>query len=132
MKLDQLTVSGGGSASPATVSFPGAYKASDPGILFNIHAATSSYTNPGPAVYAGGSKKVAGSACSAGGESATTTGPPVIQTSTGTPGGGGDGGSGGCSAAKFQQCGGQGYTGCTTCAVSFSLLSRFADLWKVC
>ncbi|KFZ13504.1 hypothetical protein V502_06585 [Pseudogymnoascus sp. VKM F-4520 (FW-2644)] len=112
MSCYQLVVSGGGSASPATVNFPGAYKATDPGILINIHAAISSYVNPGPAVYAGGSKKVAGSACSAGAESATTTGPAVTQTATGTPGTGG----GSCSVAKYQQCGGQDYTGCTTCA----------------
>ncbi|OBT55711.1 hypothetical protein VE04_04107 [Pseudogymnoascus sp. 24MN13] len=112
MSCYQLVVSGGGSASPATVNFPGAYKATDPGILINIHAAISSYVNPGPAVYAGGSSKVAGSKCSAGGEAATTTGPAVTQTATGTPGGGG----GSCSVAKFQQCGGQGYTGCTVCA----------------
>lgn len=126
--LDQLVVSGGGSASPATVNFPGAYKATDPGILINIHAAISTYVNPGPAVYSGGSSKVAGSACSAGGESATTTGPPVTQTATGTPPGTGTGGDGSCSVAKFQQCGGQGYTGCTTCAVSSHLQSRYSFL----
>ncbi|KFY29797.1 hypothetical protein V493_02244 [Pseudogymnoascus sp. VKM F-4281 (FW-2241)] len=122
MSCYQLVVSGGGSASPATVNFPGAYKASDPGILINIHAAISSYVNPGPAVYAGGSRKVAGSACSAGAESGTTTGPPVIQTQTGTPGGGGDGGGGGCTVAKYQQCGGQDYKGCTTCALGVAFI----------
>ncbi|KFY54140.1 hypothetical protein V497_07944 [Pseudogymnoascus sp. VKM F-4516 (FW-969)] len=118
MSCYQLVVSGGGSATPATVNFPGAYKATDPGILINIHAAISSYVNPGPAVYSGGSSKVAGSACSAGGEGATTTGPPVIQTATGTPGGGGGGGVGdGCTVNKYAQCGGQDYTGCTVCAL---------------
>ncbi|KAI1176114.1 cutinase-domain-containing protein [Nemania sp. FL0916] len=32
------------------------------------------------------------------------------------PTGGGGGGTGGCSVAKYGQCGGSGYTGCTTCA----------------
>ncbi|KAH8726990.1 glycoside hydrolase family 61 protein [Phaeosphaeriaceae sp. PMI808] len=41
MSCYQLTVTGGGSLSPATVRFPGAYKASDPGIMINIHAAVS-------------------------------------------------------------------------------------------
>jgi len=50
MSCYQLTVTGGGTLAPATVTFPGAYKASDPGILVNIHAALSSYTAPGPAV----------------------------------------------------------------------------------
>ncbi|KAK6835126.1 glycosylhydrolase family 61-5 [Apiospora arundinis] len=63
MTCFQLTVSGGGSATPATVNFPGAYKASDPGILVNIHAAMSGYTAPGPAVYSGGSTRKAGGAC---------------------------------------------------------------------
>jgi cellulase len=60
----QLTVTGGGSASPATVSFPGAYKATDPGILVNIHSQMSGYTVPGPAVYSGGTTKTPGSGCS--------------------------------------------------------------------
>ncbi|CAI6088399.1 unnamed protein product [Clonostachys chloroleuca] len=59
----QLTVTGGGSASPATVNFPGAYSASDPGILVNIWTQLSDYVVPGPEVYSGGSTKEAGSAC---------------------------------------------------------------------
>ncbi|KAF1958930.1 hypothetical protein CC80DRAFT_558511 [Byssothecium circinans] len=50
MSCYQLTVGGGGSLSPPTVKFPGAYKSSDPGIKINIHASISSYTIPGPAV----------------------------------------------------------------------------------
>lgn len=46
----QLRVTGGGSASPAGVSFPGAYSATDPGILFNLYGTYTSYTVPGPAV----------------------------------------------------------------------------------
>lgn len=61
---DQLTVTGGGSASPATVKFPGAYKSSDPGIQVNIHAAVSKYVVPGPAVISGGTTKVAGQGAS--------------------------------------------------------------------
>jgi cellulase len=38
MSCYQLTVAGSGSASPATVKFPGAYSATDPGILINIHS----------------------------------------------------------------------------------------------
>ncbi|PVF94638.1 glycoside hydrolase [Serendipita vermifera] len=37
MECAQLRIGGGGSASPATVSFPGAYKGSDPGITINIY-----------------------------------------------------------------------------------------------
>ena len=39
MSCYQLEVSGGGDAKPDLVKFPGAYAASNPGILVNIHAA---------------------------------------------------------------------------------------------
>ena len=49
----QLKVTGGGSTEPSQkVSFPGAYKASDPGIQININwPIPTSYKNPGPAVF---------------------------------------------------------------------------------
>lgn len=59
----QITVSGSGSAAPDTVSLPGAYAASDPGILINIYQSLSTYEAPGPTVYSGGSTKSAGAAC---------------------------------------------------------------------
>jgi len=49
MECAQINVTGGGSASPATVSFPGAYKATDPGIKFQLYwPIPTSYTIPGP------------------------------------------------------------------------------------
>lgn len=64
MSCYQVTVSGGGGQLPTqTVKFPGAYKASDPGILVNIHAKLASYTIPGGPVIPGGKVKVAGSGC---------------------------------------------------------------------
>lgn len=61
----QITVTGGtGTAIPTpNAKFPGAYKASDPGVLVNIHGKLSNYIVPGPAVVAGGTVKVAGSGC---------------------------------------------------------------------
>ncbi|KAH7327662.1 glycoside hydrolase family 61 protein [Rhizoctonia solani] len=53
MSCYQLQVTGGGNASPATVKFPGAYKATDPGILFNLYGSYTTYTIPGPAVFSG-------------------------------------------------------------------------------
>jgi len=49
----QLKVTGGGSTEPSQkVAFPGAYKASDPGIQININwPIPTSYKNPGPAVF---------------------------------------------------------------------------------
>lgn len=131
MTCFQLTVTGGGSAKPAGVSLPGAYKASDPGILVNIHGKLDSYVAPGPAVYAGGSTKSAGSSCSgcastcaagkapsstAGGNGGST--PTASATNTAAPPANtGDSGSG-CGVSLYGQCGGSGFTGCTNCSVS--------------
>ncbi|CAJ2511994.1 Uu.00g076190.m01.CDS01 [Anthostomella pinea] len=49
----QLEVSGGGSKTFSGVALPGAYSATDPGILFQLYyPVPTSYTNPGPAVIA--------------------------------------------------------------------------------
>jgi hypothetical protein len=49
MECAQINVSGGtGATTPSTVSFPGAYSGSDPGILINIYQTLTSYTIPGP------------------------------------------------------------------------------------
>ncbi|KAI1193424.1 carbohydrate-binding module family 1 protein [Nemania serpens] len=135
MTCYQLTVTGSGSAKPAGVKLPGAYAASDPGILVNIHAAMSTYIAPGPTVYSGGSTKSAGGACAAceatcaAGSSPTTTaggGPPTTKTTTTTTTSttlatsktttGGGSGPTGCTVALYGQCGGNGYSGCKTCA----------------
>lgn len=46
----QITVTGGGSATPSGLAFPGAYNATDPGILFNPYlgdAHNAAYVAPG-------------------------------------------------------------------------------------
>jgi len=49
MECAQINVSGGsGSETPATVSIPGTYSATDPGILINIYETLTSYAIPGP------------------------------------------------------------------------------------
>lgn len=63
MTCYQISVTGTGSAAPDTVSLPGAYDASDAGILINIYQSLTTYAAPGPTVYAGGSTKEAGSPC---------------------------------------------------------------------
>jgi cellulase len=49
----QVKVTGGGSANPAGVSFPGAYKLSDGLFTKAIYDSSFKYTSPGPAVYTG-------------------------------------------------------------------------------
>lgn len=51
MECAQIEITGGGSTSPETVSFPGAYAGSDPGITINIYQTLDSYTVPGPEVF---------------------------------------------------------------------------------
>jgi len=49
----QVKVTGGGSANPAGVSFPGAYSLSDPIFSKAIYDSSFKYVSPGPAVYSG-------------------------------------------------------------------------------
>jgi cellulase len=120
----QLTITGGGSSNPAGVSFPGAYKASDPGIQINIYQQLSRYVAPGPAVIPGGTEGIPGKA----GSVVTATGGPSQPTPTSpgastlvtsarpvTTSAGGDV-PGGCTPVdKWQQCGGTDFNGCNTC-----------------
>lgn len=126
MSCYQISVTGGtGSLRLGTggVRFPGAYSSSHPGILVTIHRPMTSYSVPGPDVISAGRKITANQGCSAGcevtcrpgqGPSGTVSAPPA-PTNTG-----GTGPPGGCAVAQWGQCGGQGYTGCTTCAAGFT------------
>lgn len=50
----QIRVTNGGNGTPGPlVSFPGAYKATDPGIKVNIYSGATNYKAPGPAVWTG-------------------------------------------------------------------------------
>jgi cellulase len=49
----QVKVTGGGSANPTGVSFPGGYKTSDPLFTKAIYDSSFKYVSPGPAVYTG-------------------------------------------------------------------------------
>ncbi|KAL5114973.1 hypothetical protein ACEQ8H_007146 [Pleosporales sp. CAS-2024a] len=52
MECAQINVVGGSaSKTPATVSFPGAYKQNDAGILYNLYSGSKTYTAPGPSVF---------------------------------------------------------------------------------
>jgi len=107
----QINVTGSGTFTPSsTVSFPGAYSASDPGILINIYGTGGAadnggkpYTPPGPAVIS-----CAGS----------TNGTPTPTSSSKAPSSSSKTSSAGSTgtAPLYGQCGGQGWTGATTCA----------------
>ncbi|KAK6852979.1 hypothetical protein PG995_011530 [Apiospora arundinis] len=134
----QIKVTGGGSASPATVSIPGAFKETDPGYTANIYNGFTSYTVPGPSVFTcsggGGGNNGGGNN---GGGSPQQPAPTTMRTTT-APGSGptnnpgnGGGNGGGCSVAKYGQCGGNGYSGCTSCA-SGSTCSATNEYYSQC
>jgi lytic cellulose monooxygenase (C1-hydroxylating) len=124
MTCYQLQVSGNGTAAPATVKFPGAYKASDPGLMFNIHAKVQTYVIPGPSVVAGGTVKTAGTGCSGGCQATCSAGKGptgtalLAEATAGAAGAAGGASAAAACSAKYAQCGGQGWTGCSVCPVS--------------
>jgi len=121
MSCYQIKVTGGGSANPAGVRFPGAYSNSDPGIGLTIHTDLSNYVVPGPAVYGGGDIPMVTTAYPS---KATWTASPSASP---TPPGGQDpapsttGGGGSTptetpgNVDKYGQCGGIGWSGATGC-----------------
>lgn len=138
----QISVSGGGSASPSpTALIPGAFKDTDPGYTVNIYTNFNNYTVPGPAVWScggGGGGPSPTTTTKAGTTTTskpattaakpttltTSTTKPATTTSAPPP-------SGGCSVAKYGQCGGIGWTGCTTCAAG-SACSKSNDYYSQC
>ncbi|KAH7305766.1 glycosyl hydrolase family 61-domain-containing protein [Stachybotrys elegans] len=125
-----LKINSGGSAG-LSGGVPGTslYSATDPGILFNLYGAFTSYPIPGPAV--GGPGGDGGSPPPTTTLRPTTTQRPPTSTSSSSVPTGGPGGPGGCTVAKYQQCGGQGYSGCTTCA-SGSTCQKLNDFYSQC
>ncbi|CBX98254.1 hypothetical protein IAQ61_010352 [Plenodomus lingam] len=127
MECVHVKVTGSGSvALPAGVVIPGAYRANDAGILFDIYSGrVSSYPIPGPKVWNGGSGGGAAPAPAPAPAPVTTkapaplkpaaTAPPkkttlaTVAKPAATP-------ATGAVAQMYAQCGGQGYTGAKACA----------------
>ncbi|KAL9711176.1 hypothetical protein Ac2012v2_005716 [Leucoagaricus gongylophorus] len=122
MECAQLQITSGGSTSPATVNFPGAYHGSDPGITVNIYANLSGYIIPGPPVL--------NCDASGGGSSSTvtsrTTGPTTTTATTTTTAPTGAG-----SVAQYGQCGGIGWTGDTVCVAPYTC-KKLNDYYSQC
>lgn len=135
----QIQVTGGGSCSPSTFSIPGHIKSSDASLQVNIYSGFSSYSMPGPAVAScngGGSNTGGGSPTTtrtttraAGTTMTTRTTTAAVRTTTAaavttTPA------SNGCSTARYGQCGGTGFNGCSTC--SGSTCVKLNDYYSQC
>ncbi|CZS97724.1 related to endoglucanase B [Rhynchosporium agropyri] len=119
MECAQINVSGGtASSKPATVSLPGAYSPTDPGILINIYQTLTGYKIPGPAPFTCGAGGGGG-----GGGGSPTTQPPSTPTTmvtskvaTSTKASSTTPASPGGTVPLYGQCGGLGWTGATVCA----------------
>ncbi|KAF5315151.1 hypothetical protein D9619_007055 [Psilocybe cf. subviscida] len=128
MECAQLSITGGGSTSPATVSFPGAYKGSDPGITINIYQQLSGYTIPGPSVFScsgnGGGSSSTPVTSTVKPTTTSTTRPATTTTSSTTPSSTG-------TVARYGQCGGNGYTGATVCVSPYTC-TKSNDYYSQC
>ncbi|KAK1142042.1 hypothetical protein N8T08_008248 [Aspergillus melleus] len=83
MECVQVKVTSDGSkALPEGVAIPGAYKADDKGVLFDIYGDFDSYPIPGPAVWDGASSGSSGSGSSSSAAPAapSTTAPAAVST----------------------------------------------------
>ncbi|KAM9882406.1 endoglucanase II [Verticillium dahliae] len=133
MTCYQITIAGGtGANRPATVRFPGAYAATDPGILFNIYQATTSYKIPGPAVVSGGRSIVAGQGCKSGCEVTCKPGSGTTGTVVAPPAPTAGAPPAACSVPQFGQCGGQDYKGCTVCASPYTCKAVSPPYYSQC
>ncbi|KAI0822021.1 glycosyl hydrolase family 61-domain-containing protein [Trametes gibbosa] len=112
MECAQVQITGGGSTKPATVSFPGAYSGTDPGIKINIYQKLSSYTIPGPSVFSCDGSSAPAPPTSPASPPSNPTTPASVPVSTPT-------GSAG-TVAHYGQCGGLTYSGPTACEAPFT------------
>ncbi|KZV97912.1 cellulose-growth-specific protein [Exidia glandulosa HHB12029] len=117
----QIQITGSGNVPPPAsilVSFPGAYKQTDPGITIDIYSnaalTQTTYVIPGPPVYPGtgattttGPTSTVGSSSSSSSTSRPATTSTTATTTSSAPG---------ATQTKYGQCGGQGWTGPTVCA----------------
>ena len=137
MECVHIKVEGSGTAVlPSGVSFPGAYKATDPGVLFDIYSGATSYTAPGPKVWNGassGSAPAAPTTTKAAAAPAKTTAAAPAKTTLATvakPAPTKNAGVAG-SAAKWAQCGGMGFSGATACATGLTCTKQ-NDYYSQC
>ncbi|KAF2824369.1 hypothetical protein CC86DRAFT_354362 [Ophiobolus disseminans] len=126
----QFEVTGAGTVAPpaaALVSFPGAYTGKEPGIAFNIDSPdamkATTYPIPGPAVWDGTGNAPA---------PVEPTKPEPVPTTLVTSAAPSKPTTPSCAAvAKYGQCGGANYSGCTVC-VSGTTCTKNGDYYSQC
>ncbi|KAI5777587.1 glycosyl hydrolase family 61-domain-containing protein [Geopyxis carbonaria] len=129
----QLTVTGSGSASPSSeylISLPGGIQMSDPGVTIDIYAADQAsntvYVVPGPKVWTGGSSGTSPTSPA----SSVTSAPATTKTSTTSAAPATSSTAAAAGVAKYGQCGGQGWSGATTCISS--TCTKVNDYYSQC
>ncbi|RDB17866.1 putative endo-beta-1,4-glucanase D [Hypsizygus marmoreus] len=132
MECAQLNIIGGGSTSPATVNFPGAYSGSDPGIKINIYQTLNSYTIPGPPVFScNGQSNPGTTAAPAPTTAAPTTSAPPVPTTSALPVPTTSTAPSGPAVPHYGQCGGLTYAGSTVCESPFACV-KSNDYYSQC
>ncbi|THH32771.1 hypothetical protein EUX98_g1376 [Antrodiella citrinella] len=116
----QIDITGGGNLQPTAaelVTFPGAYSATDPGLDVDIYSnaaeTETTYVIPGPPLYGSSSSSSPAPPTTPSAPSAPPTSAPKPPP-TSAPAA--PSSSSIATVAQYGQCGGQSYTGPTTCA----------------
>ncbi|KAF7433663.1 Esterase/lipase/thioesterase [Pleurotus ostreatus] len=125
----QITITGGGNKAPSAselVSFPGAYKSTDPGINLNLYSneaqTSTQYIIPGPPLYGTGGTVTQPPSNPGTSAPAPTSAPPATTQSPPPPQG---------TVAQYGQCGGIGYSGATGCVSPFTC-TKLNDYYSQC
>lgn len=83
MECIQISLKTGGTTTlPTGVALPGAYTATDGGILFNLYGDFSSYSIPGPAVWSGASSGASATGAASAAATSAAASTPVAATSS--------------------------------------------------
>ncbi|KAG8928754.1 hypothetical protein FRC03_005559 [Tulasnella sp. 419] len=132
MECAQINITGGGTANPPTVSFPGAYSGNDPGIKINLYnPVPRSYTIPGPRPFTCGGTQPTVTQPLPSSTSSTTrpiTDPTTSRSSTRTTTTSGPVVS---TVPQWGQCGGANWTGPTVCVSPFTC-KKLNDFYSQC
>jgi len=128
MGCAQINILGGGSASPPTVSFPGAYSGSDPGVKISIYyPPITNYIIPGPRPFTCGGQQTTQpttqpTTSTTTTTTTTTTTPTTTPTTSSTTTSVQPTSSG--TVEQYGQCGGSYYTGPTDCVPPYRCLKH--------
>ncbi|KAI0682923.1 glycoside hydrolase family 61 protein D [Cytidiella melzeri] len=123
----QIQITGGGTLAPTAaelVSFPGAYSNSDPGLSIDVYSnaaqTQTTYVIPGPPLYG----STAGSSPTPPPSSSAPAAPSSHSSASSAPTAAPSSSAG--AAAHYAQCGGQGFTGPTTCVAPYTCTAQSA------